>query len=182
LGGTYNSKEGVLNHLNKNLLRNLKDGQITHIAIIIDADYREFRSGKETTLKKVTEILKPSKFSIKNPTSSQNGFVFEHSDGFKDFGLWIMANNSDEGMLEDWIKSCISNDEKPLFQEVCNAVGNITKPKFKSHLKTKAEIATWLSWQKTPGHGLYNIMKEQLLDEEHASFKSLSAWLKEIYK
>jgi hypothetical protein len=85
-------------------------------------------------------------------------------------------------MLEDWIKSCISKDEKPLFQEACNAVDNITKPKFKSHLKTKAEIATWLSWQKTPGHGLYNIMKEQLLDEEHASFKSLSAWLKEIYK
>lgn len=37
VGGSYNTKEGVFNHL-PNLLKQLCDAQITRLAVVVDAD------------------------------------------------------------------------------------------------------------------------------------------------
>jgi hypothetical protein len=107
--------------------------------------------------------------------------LFKHSDGLRDFGLWVMPNNNREGMLEDWIIESIKNDEKALFQQATTAVQQLSSPKFKPHLQAKAEVATWLAWQKTPGHGLYSVMKEGLLDENSVPYTQLGNWLKSIF-
>ncbi|VAW46250.1 hypothetical protein MNBD_GAMMA04-291 [hydrothermal vent metagenome] len=181
LGGGYNSKEGVLNHLNV-LLPQLEDGQLLNIAVVIDADYIEHGSGGKKTLEKVTDILKSFDFALSGSASSSEGLLFNHSDGLADFGLWVMPNNDGEGMLEDWIKTCIKNDEKALFQQATTTVKQLSSPKFKPHLKSKAEIATWLAWQKKPGCGLYSVMKEGLLDENSVPYKKLAHWLKSVFK
>jgi hypothetical protein len=113
--------------------------------------------------------------------SNSEGLLFKHSDGLRDFGLWVMPNNNREGMLEDWIIESIKNDEKALFQQATTAVQQLSSPKFKPHLQAKAEVATWLAWQKTPGHGLYSVMKEGLLDENSVPYTQLGNWLKSIF-
>jgi len=181
LGGNYNTKGGVLNHL-EILLPQLDDGQITNLAAIVDADYIEHGGGNQKTVERVSEILNPLGFSINANIPAQEGLYFEHPDGLPDFGLWVMPDNNLDGMLEDWIGKCIKNEEKDLFEHAISAVTSLDAPKFKPHLQTKAEIATWLAWQKTPGRGLSSTIKDSLLDEDHNNFQQLCLWLKHIFE
>lgn len=180
LGGTHNSKEGVKNLL-KTLLAQLEDGQISHIAVVVDADYGQHGGGYQRTIDSLSEIVGRSGFVLENNSSPKSGLCFKNSDGLADFGLWIMPNNQQEGMLEDWIKSCINESEQALFQQAIDAVQDISTPKFPAHLSSKAEVATWLAWQKQPGHGLYAAITDQLLDNEHPLFTELKQWLHKVF-
>ena len=181
IGGTHNTKQGVLNQI-PTLLKQLNDGQTTNIAAIVDADYVDTHGlGCQKTIEQIAEILNNFDFQLKTNIANKNGLYFENLDGLPDFGLWVMPDNKQNGMLEDWIKSCIKEDEKVLFQHATDVVQNLPHPKFKPHLTTKAEVATWLAWQKTPGHGLYSAVKEELLDENSVMFQNLCKWLKDIF-
>ncbi|MCK5720641.1 MAG: hypothetical protein KAH84_11950 [Thiomargarita sp.] len=180
IGGTHNSKGGVLNQI-PILLPQLNDGQKTNIAAIVDADYIRHGSGYQKTIEQIAKILNDFDFQLKTDIPNKNGLYFENSDGLPDFGLWVMPDNKQEGMLEDWIKSCIKDDENSLFQHASDTVHNLSHPKFKPHLTTKAEIATWLAWQKTPGHGLYSAINDKLLDEDSIIYQNLCRWLKDIF-
>jgi hypothetical protein len=47
--------------------------------------------------------------------------------------------------------------------------------------RSKAEVATWLAWQKQPGHGLYRAVEDQLIDMNSELFLELKDWLTHIY-
>ncbi len=68
-----------------------------------------------------------------------------------------------------------------LFKEVEDAVQKVSVPRFSPHSRTKVEVATWLAWQKQPGHGLYAVITDDLLDDEHPLFKELKAWLLKVF-
>lgn len=178
LGGSYNSKQGVFNYL-PNLLNQLADGSLIHLAVVVDADTGP-DGGYQRTYDLVNEIVKPIGYSLKaNPIG---GLIFEHNDGLADFGLWVMPDNTQEGMLEDWLKECIHHNELTLFAHAQSVVEELPKPqKFKSIHRSKAEVATWLAWQKQPGHGLYRAVTDQLLDSNKPLYSQLIAWLTHIY-
>jgi len=180
LEGRRNSKEGVFHRLEV-LLSQLNDGQITHVALVVDADYLEHHGlGCQKTIDRVTDMVNPFGFEL--DPASENGLCFKHADGFADLGLWIMPDNHDEGMLEDWIKTCVKVDEQTLFQSASSAVQDLENPKFSAHLTSKAEVATWLAWQKQPGHGLYVALNDDLLDGDRPLFKAIEQWLLGIFK
>jgi len=85
-------------------------------------------------------------------------------------------------LVEDWIKTCVKVDEQTLFQSASSAVLGLEHPKFSAHLTSKAEVATWLAWQKQPGHGLYLTLKDDLLDGDSPLFKAIEQWLLGIFK
>lgn len=179
LGGNRNSKEGVFEQL-KLYLPQLNGGAYSQIAIVVDADYSQHHGlGYQGTIDRVSEIVQPYDFILDQ--NSAHGIRFKNSEGLADFGLWIMPNNHNEGMLEDWIKSCVKEDEHALFQQAVAAVQQIPTPKFSGHLTSKAEVATWLAWQKKPGHGLYSVIKDELLNVEHPLFNELEQWLTNIF-
>ena len=180
LEGVRNSKQGVFNLLPTLLPLLLIEDGLTHIAIIVDADYLAQNGlGFQKTIDRVSDIVNPFGFELDKNAAS--GILYKHSDGLADFGLWIMPDNQNEGMLEDWIKTCVSQNEQTLFQQAQDVVKDITNPKFYSHLTSKAEVATWLAWQKQPGHGLYAAIKDQLLDNESSLFKDLKDWLLKVF-
>lgn len=182
-GGNINTKQGVINHLNY-LLPMLEDGQYTNIAAVVDGDYIRNDGGPEHTLRLISDVLNEFDYKLREqlPHEMRKGFYFEHSDGLPDFGLWIMPDNREEGMLEDLIKNCISPDESELFQIASESVQQLPNPKFSAHLQTKAEIATWLSWQASPGHGLYAVINYDLLNEECENYQSLCLWLETSFR
>lgn len=182
-GGNINTKQGVINHLEL-LLPMLEDGQYTNIAAVVDGDYIVNDGGPQHALNSISSILKEFGYEIRRqlPSEMRKGFYFEHFDGLPDFGLWIMPDNRQEGILEDLIKNCISPNESALFQEACAAIQRLQDPKFGAHRQTKAEIATWLAWQSSPGHGLYGVVNYDLLDENNAGYQDLCGWLNTIFK
>lgn len=177
--GAYNSKEGVFNYL-PTLLGQLADGQTSRLAVVVDADSTENGGGYQRAIDRVKEIVTPHGFVLAAPTVG--GIVFQHNDGLADFGLWVMPNNGDEGMLEDWIKQCIHPDELGLFTHAESVVAALPQPpKFKSIHRSKAEVATWLAWQKQPGHGPYRAVEDELIDPNGTHYKNLIAWLGHIF-
>ncbi|MEA1869759.1 MAG: DUF3226 domain-containing protein [Euryarchaeota archaeon] len=178
VGGSHNTKEGVFNHL-PILLSQLGDAEITHLAVVVDADSAVNGGGYQRAIDKVTETVKPYGFTLaSNPVG---GVLFQNDDGLADFGLWVMPNNSDEGMLEDWIKSCVHPDEHELFAHAETVVDTLPQTKFKPIHISKAEVATWLAWQKQPGHGIYRAVEDQLIDTNSVLFKELCIWLTHVY-
>jgi hypothetical protein len=183
IGGKSNTKQGIYNHLNM-LLRQQADGDIKRLAVVIDADHESVNppDGFNNTVSKIIAIVEPYGFTLKQNQTPLSGLIFENDNGLSDFGLWVMPNNTDEGMLEDFIKACIKTDEHSLFDHAIQSVQAVPEPKkFASHHYAKAEIATWLAWQKPPGHGLYYVVSDKLLDNDHDLFQELECWLKQIF-
>lgn len=179
--GLRNGKPGVFERL-PILLKKITDGELVHLAVVVDADYVQYNEGYQKTIEKFTEIVTPYGFSLVQRVENQsNGLVFENSDGLADLGLWIMPNNQDEGMLEDFIKTCVSTTEQPLFDHAIQVIQDIPSKKFKDHDNSKAEVATWLAWQIKPGQGLYSAVKDSLLNPNHPLFQELAQWLKNIF-
>lgn len=182
-GKTRNSKQGVFTILNRSL-PNLKEEEnpLTYLGIIVDADYQNTNGlGYLQTLEQIKAIAKKHGFSqIENHSQ---GIIFAHDeDSIIQFGVWIMPNNRHEGMLEDFIKTCIHQNEQSLFDYATQTINTLSEPKFdkKTHL-TKAQIATWLAWQKIPGHGFYATMTDNLLHTEHELFLELQNWLNAVF-
>ena len=178
IGGSHNTKEGVFNLL-PDLINQLDDGQIARLAVVVDADSEDNGGGYQSVIDRVAKIVEWNGFTLaSNPVA---GVLFQHDDGLADFGLWVMPNNCDEGMLEDWIKSCVHSDEYKLFAHAETVVDTLPQIKFKSIHISKAEVATWLAWQKQPGHGLYRAVEDQLIDMDSKLFLELKDWLTHIY-
>ena len=177
---TRNTKEGVFNLLPA-LLKQLEDGGIEKLAVVVDADSQINGGGFPQACTRVSVALQSAGY-ILSTASPAEGLIFEHTDGFADVGLWVMPNNADEGMLEDWIRQCLHPDETALYQHGCIAIDKIPgSPKFKSFHRTKAEVATWLAWQDKPGHGLYNAVNPQLLNPQAPLYSALQGWLKKVF-
>lgn len=179
LNGSHNTKEGVYKLL-PNQLSQLSDGQIERLAVVVDAD-SEPNGGLEKTLARVSQIVEPLGYTLS--ANFVGGLVYQHDDGLADFGLWVMPDNSQNGMLEDWIKQTIQPSEQALFSHAASVISALPKPtKFKAIHQTKAEVATWMAWQSKPGHGLYRAIEDGLLDENSQPYLDMSQWLSHIFK
>ena len=182
IGGQHNSKEGIFKHLSS-LLPLLDQGQLTHLAVVMDADHQLAGGlGCNATISRMESILTPFGFSLrKNSDPKKSGLVFDHNDGLNSIGVWVMPNNQNEGMIEDWMKMCVSASEKTLLQHAIQITKALPIQKFKEHHRSKAEIATWLAWQSKPDRGAYHALQENNFDSNSPAFQQLVDWLKRIF-
>ena len=61
-GESRNGKPGVFNQL-PTLLKKITDGELVHLAVVMDADYEQYDEGYQKTIEKFTEIVTPYGFS-----------------------------------------------------------------------------------------------------------------------
>ena len=176
-GTPFNSKEGVYNIL-RSLIKRLEDGDLENLAIIVDADQTVGTSrGFVETVKQIEKRLKPYE-----RIDSQHGLIFKHPQGGYPIGVWIMPNNQDDGALESWISACINNTELPLFNHATTIVNELSTTfnrTFTGNKKAKAEVATWLAWQRSPSIGLYAAVP--LLNTQSPHYRNLITWLNYVF-
>jgi hypothetical protein len=182
VGGSFNSKEGLLNYL-PTLLALFPNGSLQRLAIVLDADYVENSAlGFAKTFARVESHLIDSGFAINKPTPQQQGFTFRHSEGFADVGVWVMPNNRDDGILEDLLHTCVRDSEQQLFQHAKTTVGRLATPRFRPFHTRKAELATWLAWQQNPGRGVDHAVHDELFDLDFLTFRGLIEWLRRVFR
>lgn len=180
-GHIKNSKQAAFAVLETTYLPQLYDGQLKRLAIVIDADQDVNGEGFARTLKRLTDRLIPAGYQLRLESGS-SGFLFSHSDGLKDLGAWLMPNNADDGMLEDWIQLNLHPQEAALMQHAKASIDKIPGgTKFKPLRRSKAEVATWLAWQTDPDHGLWQALKPGLLNESAPQLQTLKAWLMSVF-
>lgn len=182
VGGNANNKEGVFNHIPL-LLNQFADGRIERLATVIDADHAVNHGlGYQATVNRFTAIVLPFGFRLKNPLRKVNGgLMYESSEGFPDLGLWVMPGTLSDGMLEHWVKNCVTPSDQQLLKTASEAVAKLVNPKFMPIHSIKAEVATWLAWQKAPGRGMESAITETLLDTNSAQYKLLADWLRTVF-
>ncbi len=162
------------------LMAQLADGSITHLAMVVDADFPDDGWGYIKTIEHIKNKIRNSGYD--NPVVKHDGLSFPHSDGLSNFGLWVMPDNQSEGMLEDWITMAVKNEELLLLKHAMNIVKSLPQPqKFKVIHRSKAEIATWMAWQRIPGQGLHTVIGENLISLESKPIMQLTNWLQHIY-
>ncbi len=125
-----------------------------------------------------------SEFGYANPTRVGDGLVFRSNDGLRPVGLWILPDTGSDGMLEHFLFGCVADGvQQTLLREACEAVGKVSTVLFSRdlHLK-KAEIATWLAWQKMPGKHLASTVSDELLNFESPALVNTKRWHEAIFK
>ena len=180
-GHDRDSKQAALAVLSSAYLNQLTDGQIERLAIVIDADQVSDGGGFDNTLGKLQQQLNPAGYVLRT-NSGSGGLLFGHNDGLNDIGAWVMPNNADEGMLENWIQLNLHPGEAALMQHAKSSIDQIPGgPKFKPLRRSKAEVATWLAWQSEPDHGLWQAAKPDLLDNAAPQLQALKTWLMRVF-
>ncbi len=109
------------------------------------------------------------------------GFVFPHNDGLNPLGVWIMPDNSSEGMIEHMIANAVRQDETQLLQHAGTIVENLQNPKFEDRHIIKAHVSTWLAWQERPGEGIDYAIEKDLIDYQAPCIQNLCHWLRQVY-
>ncbi len=143
-----NGKQAVLN-LTSLLLKDLADAEAggpSRLAVVLDADYATGGGlGFGKTLEQFAEKVGYHGYIFVDDIN-ENGLIFRHPEALPDIGLWVMPNNNSDGMLEDWLKACVHEDEQTLFNHAEMVVAALEPKKFKPIHQTKAEVASWLAW------------------------------------
>lgn len=100
-------------------------------------------------------------------------------------GVWIMPDNSNTGMLEDFIIKLIPGTDSllPIAKENVEKVDSerdLHKGIFKKAHKSKATLHTWLAWHDTPGESIGEAVKKKMFETDNELCIRFMNWLKEL--
>lgn len=113
----------------------------------------------------------------------ENGLVHREND--RKIGIWLMPNNNLQGMLEDFVKFLIpENDRLAEIAELTLAkIENQQLNGYnKEYHKSKAFIHTWLAWQGDPGTPMgLAITKKYLSTNDKILCNSFIEWLNLLF-
>jgi hypothetical protein len=129
----------------------LKTRDVERLIVIADADL-SFESRVAEITQRLTDTLETGEVL---PTSGPGGMYELQLYGRQvRFFPWIMPNNEDEGMLEDFFVRLIQVDEL-VFSETNKYIQHLLElPKeirFKKSHESKAKVHAWLAAQEPPG-------------------------------
>lgn len=86
------------------------------------------------------------------PDTFPNGLIVPTNDVLPRFGLWIMPDNQEEGVIENFIRQLIHEQDKlqPEVDLALNSLRGKELQLFTDVHRPKAFIRTWLAWQEKP--------------------------------
>jgi len=163
----------------------IKSGNYDVIGIVVDADTDLLERWQDLKNRLIKEGYQP----IPQNPHAKGTIIIDPEEELPTVGIWLMPNNQKTGMLEDFIRFLVpENDE--LLAIAQNQVNDIIKAgqnRFTQSHKSKAIIHTWLAWQERPGTQLgkaitYRFIKSQqyILDDGKASH--FINWLQALFK
>lgn len=99
-------------------------------------------------------------------------------------GIWIMPDNSLNGMLEDFLALLVPHERQSLFERVKNAVDGIPEPDrlFSNTHLSKVLLHTWLAWQEKPGLPYGTAITAKFLDPNCSEADVFVSWLKVLFR
>ena len=146
------------------------------VGLIIDAD-----DDINTRWQSLKGILKNSGYIL--PECPDIDGTIIHQNG-KKVGVWLMPNNNNNGMIEDFIRFLIPDDDKLSIKatDILNEIENEKSNKYNIIHKSKAFIHTWLAWQETLGTPLGKAITTRYLTIENREIADkFIEWVSKLY-
>jgi len=163
----------------------IKSGNYDIIGIVVDADTDLLERWQDLKNRLTKEGYK----QIPQNPNPKGTIIVEPEEELPTIGIWLMPNNDKTGMLEDFIRFLVPEDDEllPIAQNQVNNIIKTGQNRFTKAHKSKAIIHTWLAWQERPGTQLgkaitYRFIKSQqyILDDGKAS--NFINWLQALFK
>lgn len=95
-------------------------------------------------------------------------------------GVWIMPDNVNAGMLEDFTRSLVPDDD-PLWPRAENCVNEIPHLERRFSTLSKAYIHTWLAWQEEPGTLMGAAINKRYFNADAPTANQLVAWIRRLF-
>lgn len=116
---------------------------------------------------------------------ADEGWVGDVKDHFEleRIGIWIMPNNRDSGMLEDFVATLVRKDDvvwpiaSSATQEAIAAGAPLPPNKL-----TKGSLYTWLAWQKEPGRPFGTSISNRVLGHDSEVARQFVAWFRKLFE
>ncbi len=163
---------------------------LTHLGIIVDADDEKLVDVHNRPTQR-WQSLRDTCYIINDLPKELPTTGLVHTFNNKNisqnpirFGIWIMPDNRMRGMLETFLAYLVpdESDELWTFAKQSAQTAKENGAPFIDVQTDKANIYTWLAWQKPPGRQLHDALKQRILDPEHPTAQAFVHWFKLLYE
>lgn len=101
-----NGGDNVIKYIPQ-LIAAIEADEVTHAAIVVDADHTTNNGGFAARRHQIAEVLASSGFVNLEQNGTAAGEIFTHPTNPAAIGLFILPNHQDDGMLEDLLKEMV---------------------------------------------------------------------------
>jgi hypothetical protein len=111
------------------------------------------------------------------------GLIEMNADGLR-FGVWLMPDNTEKGMLETFLGLFVPLDGQSLwdYTEITCTESKKHNAPFKDAHRDKVRIHTWLSWQDPPGQSLHLAVLSQALKPGSPKADPFVKWFRTLFQ
>jgi len=144
------------------------------IGIVLDAD-----TSVASRWQAIKNKLKDYEYPI--PDKPNIGGTILNYSSLPRLGIWLMPNNIDVGMLEDFCLLLVEENKKAVADECINIAIKKNATTFKEVHKAKALIHTYLAWQDEPGKPIGQAITAKILEPSYPISLEFKKWLIELF-
>lgn len=169
--------EGV-STLIPNIAVRAKQRDVRTLGILVDAD---------TDLNKrwaqIANELKGMNYSVPDTPNILGTLIPSPALNRPQVGIWLMPNNQLPGMIEDFIRFLVPENEEglALAEETISTLEERSLQQYIPNHRAKALIHTWLAWQEDPGTPLGQAITKRYLTTDTALANQLVHWLNRLF-
>ena len=149
------------------------------LVLVLDADH-EPEGGSVKRWKDVLSALRETGFAVPEGVSTENGLVCDLLDKRR-VAVWLFPDCTSPGALEEFMMQALIPTEDPLMQDALAVVHTLKERRFPSKYERKAEVRTWLAWQKRPGLPPGRAIAEKVLVPDETRLAPFLAWLRQAF-
>ena len=167
------SDVGVLKRLNALIIRP-NPPQV--IGVMLDAD-----TSVEGRWQSIKSKLQHYSYTLPNKPDADGTVVETSSDEEPKLGFWLMPNNQDSGMLEDFCAELAQPESLAFARECVEQAQARQLTTFKEVHRSKAVIHTYLAWHDEPGYPLGKAITSQALRPHTDVAVKFTNWLIRLF-
>jgi hypothetical protein len=109
------------------------------------------------------------------------GTIIEAQHIYPRLGVWLMPNNRDIGMLEDFCNEMIEEKALETARAAVQTAQNVGVSTFRDVHLSKAVVHTYLAWQDEPGKPLGQSITSEALRHDTETARDFINWLNLLF-
>ena len=153
--------------------------KVETIGIVLDAD-----NDIQARWDSIRNVLRDEGYVVPASPDS-DGVIISGIGRNPDVGIWLMPDNTQTGMLEDFVRHLIPQEDM-LYPFVTQILAEIEAQNSPNRYdpatnRAKAIIHTWLAWQKDPGTPMGLALTKTYLDHNAELCQRFVSWLNRLF-
>ena len=130
----------------------------------------------------VANRLREVRVDVDGELPSEQGFIGKSGYYGTRVGVWLMPDNLSPGAIENFLRDLIASDDA-LFGLATDATRRATKlgASFKPGDRRKAELHSWLAWQREPGLPYGTAIRARYFSDASPAADRFLDWFCELF-